>query len=220
LETLATSAHGAHLADEHPQLYWKRDATTHVGLEKRVEGNLALTMLYHELAFNITYSFYPCTLHDAVELAAMALKVEKGFKATKADMKALQSCKLPIHLRKKSWEWTWYRKVWNGYSKIASEPGSAKQWQKQYLTHGHRFHYYGAVFFYGGLEHDMEHHPDHTVRVGVNMDGVHVIDDHRNVVLLDLGYDEFTYHSYVVPPPPPSITDKTVASPATYNYNS
>jgi hypothetical protein len=34
------------------------------------------------------------------------------------------------------------------------------------------------------------------IRVGVNLDGVHVIDDDGNFIRLSLGYDEFTYNSY------------------------
>ena len=57
---------------------------------------------------------------------------------------------------------------------------------------------YGSTFFYGGLEADKPGHPDRLVRVGINLDGVHVLDDSKNEVLLSLRYDEFTYNRWAV----------------------
>ena len=39
-----------------------------------------------------------------------------------------------------------------------------------------------------------------VVRVGVNLDGIHVIDDKINECLLSLPYDQFHYNSYEVGP--------------------
>ena len=38
--------------------------------------------------------------------------------------------------------------------------------------------------------------PDHVVKVGVNLDGIHVIDDHTREIRLSMGFDEFSYNSY------------------------
>ena len=43
----------------------------------------------------------------------MALKIERGSKGAKTDMKEMTSCTLPVHLKQAGfWEWTWKRKVW------------------------------------------------------------------------------------------------------------
>lgn len=49
LEAYAQVNDGHDTYNEHPQLYWKRDALMHMGAEKKVESPLALKMLYHEL---------------------------------------------------------------------------------------------------------------------------------------------------------------------------
>jgi len=183
--------------NEQPQLYWKRDALMHMGAEKKVESPLALKMLYHELGFNIAFGIYPISMPEAIEFAAMALKIERGSKGVKAELKEITSCNLPTHLKQGgSWEWTWKRKVWSAYTAIKDAAGSTRQWQKQYLQMGHKYNYYGATFFYGTVEDDSKFIPDHVVRIGVNLDGVHVIDDHTHEIRLSMGYDEFSYNSY------------------------
>jgi len=197
LEAYAQVNDGHDTYNEHPQLYWKRDALMHMGAEKKVESPLALKMLYHELGFNIAFGIYPISMPEAIEFAAMALKIEMGAKGTKAAMKDATSCNLPTHLKESgSWTWTWYRKVWKAYSAIKDAAGSTRQWQKQYLQMGHKYNYYGATFFYGTVEDDSKFVPDHVVRVGVNLDGIHVIDDHTHEIRLSMGYDEFSYNSY------------------------
>jgi hypothetical protein len=193
LESLATGD----TYSEEPTLYWKRDALVHVGLEKKHHASsAAIEMFYQELVFNVAYSFYPTSLPEAVELASVALRVEKGTAATKADMQTVTGCTLPPHLESKSWGWTWRRKVWHAYSHIQNQPGSKHDWQKQYLQIGWRWGYYGSTFFYGGLEHEHPGNPDQIVRVGVNFDGIHVIDDATNTIRLSLGFDEFSFNSY------------------------
>jgi len=169
---------------------------THQAVEKRATGPLAMRLLYDELAFNVSYSFYPTTLAEAVNMAALALKVAKADKGAKSDISCVFGCSMPPHLESGTWGWSWRRKVWKAYSAIAKQDGDKKVWRQRYLTTGRKWNYYGATFFYGGLEHEVPGNPDHIVRVGINLDGVHVVDDHTNAVRLSLGYDEFSYNSY------------------------
>jgi len=192
LESLATGD----TYSEEPTMYWKKDALTHQAVEKKVSGPLAMRLLYDELAFNVQYSFYPATLAEAIHMAALALKVAKADAGTKTDISDVFGCAMPPHLESGTWGWTWRRKVWKAYTAIAKEAGDKKAWRQKYLGAGRKWNYYGATFFYGGLEHETPGSPDHIVRVGINLDGVHVIEDHTNTVRLSLGYDEFSYNSY------------------------
>lgn len=192
LESLATGD----TYSEEPTMYWKRDALTHQAMEKKVVSPLATRLLYDELAFNVSYSFYPATLAEAVNMAAIALKVAKADKGSKSDVSDVFGCSMPPHLESGTWGWRWRRKVWKAYTAIAKVEGDKKAWREKYLGTGRKWNYYGATFFYGGLEHEVPGNPDHIVRVGINLDGVHVVDDHTNTVRLSLGYDEFSYNSY------------------------
>lgn len=76
------------------------------------------------------------------------------------------------------------------------------EYHMAYLKYGRHWPYYGAVFFYGYVEPEetksivLRERPDELVRVGVNLDGIHVIREKSNDILLSLGYDELQYNSY------------------------
>ena len=158
LESLATGD----TYSEEPTMYWKRDALTHQAMEKKVVSPLATRLLYDELAFNVSYSFYPATLAEAVNMAAIALKVAKADKGSKSDVSDVFGCSMPPHLESGTWGWRWRRKVWKAYTAIAKVEGDKKAWREKYLGTGRKWNYYGATFFYGGLEHEVPGNPDHV----------------------------------------------------------
>jgi len=182
--------------DEVPGIYWKRDALVHQDVEKKATSANAIKLLYYELEFNLAYSFYPVELNDAITFAALALRIRKGDAAKQGDIKAVPACFLPKHLESKSWGWTWRKKVYKAYKAHPPAGGKNLTLRQEYLKLGRKFSFYGSTFFYGGLEHELPGRPDTMVRVGVNLDGVHVIDDDGNFIRLSLSYDEFTYNSY------------------------
>jgi len=183
---------------EVPTLYLKRNALLHPGIERKLKDPKTIELLFDELAHNIAYSFYPVTLDEAVHLAAKALRAERLDMAKKGDVRNCIGCYLPPHLERKVWGWTWRKKVWAAYTDILKmEPAlDATSCRQQYLEVGFTAGYYGATFFYGGLEHEKPGMPDKVVRIGVNLDGIHVIEDRNNELLLSLPYDEFHYNSY------------------------
>jgi hypothetical protein len=193
----AFNSEGVTHMEEQPTLYLKRDGLVHQALEKKVESELALQLLCDQLTFDVLYSFYPSTVAEAVDLAAVALKMTKGSAAEKADLKVVPGCGIPTHLEGIHWQWTWRRKVWKAFLKLQSLPGDGTtKWKKEYLALGHKWAYYGAPCYYGGIEADVPGLPDNGVRVGVNLDGIHVIDDHDNELILSLGFNQFTFNSY------------------------
>jgi len=194
LESFATGD----IYSEVPTLYLKRDALLHPGIERKLKDPKTIELLFDELAHNIAYSFYPVTLDEAVHLAAKALRADRLDMAKKGDIRNCIGCYLPPHLERKVWGWTWRKKVWAAYKDVLKqEPAlDATSCRQQYLEIGFTAGYYGATFFYGGLEHEKPGMPDKVVRIGVNLDGIHVIEDRNNDLLLSLPYDEFHYNSY------------------------
>jgi hypothetical protein len=60
----------------------------HQGIEMKCASPDAVELLYYELAFNLAYSFYPVELADAVDMAALVLRIEKGDDAKQGDIKS------------------------------------------------------------------------------------------------------------------------------------
>ena len=65
---------------------------------------------------------------------------------------------------------------------------------------GWAWSYYGAVFFQGEIEYPEEktiwrETPNEIVRIGVNLEGIHIINDKTNTVKLSLPYDKLRYNS-------------------------
>lgn len=91
-------------------------------------------MFFRELTYNVVYSLYPCTLDDAVHLAAIHLQMAAGDQATKEDVRlaikfclslfcsyftlhhfsgssSVEGCLQPQHLTGQAWSKTWEKKV-------------------------------------------------------------------------------------------------------------
>ena len=86
LGTGAVQPHITRLHAEIPALYFKRDAMVHQGLERKVQDPLAIRMFFYEMTFNVINSIYPCTLDEAVPLAAIHLHIACGNTAAKGDI--------------------------------------------------------------------------------------------------------------------------------------
>ena len=81
-----------HCIAEIPALYFKRDAMVHQGVERKVQDPLAIRLFFHEMTFNVVNSIYPCTLLEAVPLAAIHLHIACGNTAAKGDISFVFSC--------------------------------------------------------------------------------------------------------------------------------
>lgn len=183
--------------NETASLYLKRDALLHKGIEKSLVDKASIKLLYEELVFNIAYSFYPCTVDEAVEFAANAFMADYLNEGTKSHLNTCVGTFLPPHLESKVWGWSWRKKVWSKFCSLkGTGANSHTYWRRRYIEMGFRAPFYGATFFYGGLENEKPGYSDVVVRVGVNLDGIHVINDKLNEVVLTLPYDEFTFNSF------------------------
>eukprot|EP00041_Stephanoeca_diplocostata_P015654 m.299452 g.299452 ORF g.299452 m.299452 type:complete len:481 (-) comp20112_c0_seq2:220-1662(-) len=202
-ELLSLFAKNANPEAEVAMLYLKRRETVHQGMERDYKDPQIVELLFDEMTFNIVYSFYPCDLEDAVLLAAIHLRMEcgRGATITKDDFLDCEGAQLPDHLTRKISQKKWRKAVME-----ACEHGqqfhSKIEYHMAYLKYGRHWPYYGAVFFYGYVEPDetkavvLRERPDVLVRVGVNLDGIHVISEKTNEMMLSLGYDELQYNSY------------------------
>ena len=64
----------------------------HQGVERKVQDPLAIRLFFHEMTFNVVNSIYPCTLLEAVPLAAIHLHIACGNTAAKGDISFVLSC--------------------------------------------------------------------------------------------------------------------------------
>eukprot|EP00051_Salpingoeca_urceolata_P035598 m.30541 g.30541 ORF g.30541 m.30541 type:complete len:419 (-) comp9476_c0_seq1:87-1343(-) len=199
LETYSNSdPHG-----EIPAVYIRRSAHVTPMMEKRIKDPVAVKLLFGEMTFNIIYSLYPCTLEDAVYLAAIHLQLEKGRKANKKDVLKIEGCCVPPHLEPIR-EKTWIKHVLDARAKLPIEQDEERLLHHLYLERGWEWSVYSSTFFFGEIEADdsgtiLQERPDLVVRVGVNLDGIHVIEDKKNTIKLSLPYHELRYNSFEDP---------------------
>jgi len=194
--------------NEAPLIYLKRADMCHQGLERDATDPRLIRLLFDEMTFNIVYSFYPCELDEAARLAAYHVAIElildadlQGM-AVKDVVENCEGCQLPDHLRKKISTRKWRRAVAEAHECLVLDSADVNELRLRYLREGRRWPYYGATFFYGHIEPPdpsgfvMRERPDELVRVGVNLDGIHVVRDSSNELILSLGFDELQYNSY------------------------
>lgn len=195
---------------ELPLMYFKRDEMFHQGLERRVSDSKCIRLLFEEMTFYMIYSFYPCSVDEAANLAAIHLKLFMKQKQvglipvppTKENVADCTGCNLPPHLVKQISHRKWRKAILEKFSCLEDNGvDDNTTWRQRYLAIGRRWSFYGSTFFYGHIEpeevkYTFRERPDILVRVGVNLDGVHVIKDKENEVLLSLTYEELQYNSY------------------------
>mmetsp|Transcript_35895 Transcript_35895/g.94091 ORF Transcript_35895/g.94091 Transcript_35895/m.94091 type:complete len:481 (+) Transcript_35895:28-1470(+) len=206
-ELLALYTTSGDPADEAPMLYLKRSELCHQGIERKQTDSRVIELLFQEMTFNVVYSFYPCDADEAARLAALHLAIDTSDAEgppSKDDVALSEGCQLPDHLRKKVPGRKWKKAVLDAYDELrfdAGHPGKHAL-MLQYLKLGRKWNFYGSVFFYGHVEPPpakgvvLREQPDELVRVGVNLDGIHVVSDKNNVLVLSLGYSELQYNSF------------------------
>eukprot|EP00047_Mylnosiga_fluctuans_P006070 m.244647 g.244647 ORF g.244647 m.244647 type:complete len:442 (-) comp14490_c0_seq1:233-1558(-) len=185
---------------ELPMMYFKRAALVPQDDEILIDDPTVVKLLFAEMTFSVQYGLYPCTIDEAARLAAIHLHIARGDAAKKDDVYELEACEIPEHLEKAIKFKAWAKKVLEAREEITLPHTDRVALQQQYLTIGRLWPYYGATFYFGEIEATTKHllwdTPDELVRVGVNIDGIHVIADAKNKLRLSLGYDELRYNSY------------------------
>jgi hypothetical protein len=132
-------------------------------------------------------------MDEAARLAAihLALICEPGPEPTKDDVADCEGCQLPDHLRRKTTSKKWRKAVVDAYHDLRDQSPSAGEVELMlmYLKYGRAWPFYGSTFFYGYVEQPeakgivFRERPDELVRVGVNLDGIHVIKEKSNEVI-------------------------------------
>lgn len=182
-------------------MYLKRDEMFHQGRERLLTDPKCIRLLFEDMTFHVLYSFYPCNADEAAHLAAIQLKIALFGNAEppeKNDILDCDGCKMPGHLKMSSRKWR--KSVQQAFDSLPPQP-SALEWRKSYLAFGRKWPYYASTFFYGNVEpkevkYTLRERPDVMVRIGVNLDGITVIKDKTNEVMLSLTYEELQYNSY------------------------
>lgn len=186
---------------EIPSIYFKRSDIFHRGLECQLEDSKSIELFFNELTFNIIYSFYPCELDLAIRLAAIHLRINCGLQAPdKATFKKIVGCSRPQHLSSAKSDRAWRSSVIDSAASIPTQQDTS-QLRNMYLRLGRNLKHYGVTFFYGHIEPEVKGtirriQMDILVRVGVNLNGIHVIKDASNEIMLSLPFSKLEYNSY------------------------
>ena len=68
------------------------------------------------------------------------------------------------------------------------------------LQYGWRWSYYGAVFFSAEIEPGettvWREIPNEAIRIGVNLEGIHIVGEKKNDVKLSLNFEKLRYNSW------------------------
>eukprot|EP00123_Amoebidium_parasiticum_P016654 comp23535_c1_seq1/m.39640 comp23535_c1_seq1/g.39640 ORF comp23535_c1_seq1/g.39640 comp23535_c1_seq1/m.39640 type:complete len:506 (-) comp23535_c1_seq1:681-2198(-) len=187
-----------------PRFEYRRHAFVTKYVERSIKDPVAIKLLYDECRFNIMSSLYPISVVDAAQLAGLDMQLifgdydpakhgegflsEDGLKEL-IPKHLIQSEKLPV--------WINLISRVHQYHKGKNDPTLL---HRLYLQYCRQFPFYGASFFYGKLSTDnrrmvMQDTPLELVRIGINIDGVHIVHHQTNTLRHTLPLDEIAWHA-------------------------
>lgn len=197
------------LDSDEPVLTFQRNVFFDKSEEKKITDTKMLKMLYAEAKENVLEGRYPCETDDCMVLAAIQARLELGpydpHKHTPEFFRPRIREFLPEHACRSHW-FLLGLGAKNGPERRLAEryqgmPANAKDYRllRKYLEFCWALPYYGCAFFDGQMERPVRgvaalmNHFDLPVLVGINREGVHVIDPGQPVVLMSLQYKQLSW---------------------------
>ncbi|XP_054758164.2 FERM domain-containing protein 8-like isoform X1 [Lytechinus pictus] len=202
-------------ANDEPVISFQRNAFYPKDTEKKVMNAKIKSLLFVEAKGNILNGMYPCEAEDYEYLAGVLASLEFGtydedqhqmgfFKDN--DLKKI----LPTCMFKGGSRWSIVKgrtgammsveasilRHWKHFSELTD---SRKEYHHLFLEFCWKLPFYGSVFFRGQIERTgrlsvkVRDSSDRKVYVGINRDGVYVIDEQKQELLLGLKYDELSW---------------------------
>eukprot|EP00731_Ephydatia_muelleri_P031926 Em0023g433a len=186
--------------DEVPSLYLRRNIFYPVENEKSVSDAIALGFLYANALKLILSGYYPCSEDDALYLAGLTMQLEYGDHSPEIHRLGFLKDKLehilPASMVSSKRRVEYERKVLVQHSEISQlQVVDSLQLEVIYLTHCWQWPYYGASFYEGTLNAKMSKVPkqklkaNQPVLVGVNSQGLHLLNSENNVLLCSVPHD-------------------------------
>lgn len=210
---------------DEPILCYQRNSFFPLSEEKRIKDDKIIRRLFEEAKYNVLSGNYPITTNDAITLGGILAYIENGpfnpdlhtpgvFKSKLTDYLPGWVCKSGWSFRGKSPRASLEQKLLQQYEDVSQRVSDVKGCHRMFLEFCWCFPFYGSVFFRGQIERPSTSllsgilgNSDLPVRVGINREHVHVIDDNKNDILLSLAFDELSWDYTPAPALEPDCMD-------------
>ncbi|KAG8302735.1 FERM domain-containing protein 8 [Homalodisca vitripennis] len=195
---------------DEPVLSFQRNVFVPRSVDERVKEARVLDLLYCEARYNILEGRYPCEVGHFIMLGGIQARLELGpynpHLHTIHFFREQHSRFLPVHMRRGAWR-SWLGlsgknspevRLLEHYKRIPPATPDRKL-QRKYLEFCWALPYYGCAFFQGQVEQPVRGltslitHQDIPVLVGINPQGVYVIDNIQCTLLLGLKFEEMSW---------------------------
>ncbi|XP_022186630.1 putative FERM domain-containing protein FRMD8P1 isoform X2 [Nilaparvata lugens] len=195
---------------DEPVLSFQRNVFLPRATDQRIKDAKVVELLYHEARYNILEGRYPCEVNNYIMLGAIQARLELGpynpQHHTIHFFREQQSNFLPVHMRRGVWT-SWLHlsgktspevKLLENFKLIPANTTERKL-QRKYLEFCWSLPYYGCAFFQGQVEQPVRGltslitHQDVPVLVGINTQGVYIIDNVQCCLLLGLKYEDMSW---------------------------
>ncbi|XP_064484788.1 FERM domain-containing protein 8-like isoform X2 [Ornithodoros turicata] len=197
------------LDSDEPVLTLQRNVFYDKNEERKITDDKMLKMLYSEAKGNVLDGRYPCEIDDCMVLAAIQARLELGpydaLRHTPEFFRSRIREFLPEHACRSHW-FLLGLGAKNGPERRLAEhfkgmSATVKEHRlhRKYLEFCWALPYYGSAFFNAQIERPVSgiaalmSHYDLPVLVGINREGLHVIDPSQPVVLMSLQYRHLSW---------------------------
>ncbi|XP_054721237.1 FERM domain-containing protein 8-like [Uloborus diversus] len=204
-----TSASTKHLDKDEPELYLKRNVFYEKQDEMRICDMKILELLYEEAKYNVLKGRYPCEIQDCDVLAGIQARLELGpfnpqihtaefFRSKINDYLPSYACKSRWSFLNISTKPGPEHRLLDRYKSISVTTTRYKLLRK-YMEFCWSLPYYGSAFFHGQIEKPtngiaslIDHH-DKKVLVGINREGIHIMDESDKCLLLSMKFRNLSW---------------------------
>ncbi|GIY28768.1 FERM domain-containing protein 8 [Caerostris darwini] len=204
-----TSASTKHLDKDEPELFLRRNVFYDKQDEMRICDMKILELLYEEAKFNVLKGRYPCDIQDCDVLAGIQARLELGpynpqihtaefFRSKITDYLPDYACKNRWAFLNVSAKPGPEHRLLDRYRSIPTNTIRYKLLRK-YLEFCWALPYYGSAFFHGQIEKPAKglalllDHYDKKVLIGINREGVHIIDAADHCLLLSMKFRNLSW---------------------------
>ncbi|XP_048586316.1 FERM domain-containing protein 8 isoform X2 [Nematostella vectensis] len=205
-----TNANIEAVEKDEPILCYKRNSFFPLAEEKKITDENMIRRLFEEAKFNVLTGRYPVDNERALKLGGIVALIEHGkfiekdhhvgfFKGKLGEyLPATLTCKQHWTFRGRQPRNLVEQQLVDSYKEICNTTDLQRAY-KLFLKECWQLSFYGSVFFMGQTERPYSMissilgRSDLPVRVGINRDMIHIIDDHRNEILLSLSFDELSW---------------------------
>ncbi|XP_078349725.1 putative FERM domain-containing protein FRMD8P1 [Oculina patagonica] len=210
---------------DEPILSYQRNSFFPLAEEKRIKDDRIIRRLFEEAKHNVLSGNYPISTKDAIALGGILAYIENGsfhpeehtigtFKHKLTDYLPAGVCKASWTFRGRSPRSSLEHKLLQHYSDVSQRVRDVKACHRMFLEYCWGLPFYGSVFFRGQIERPSSSvfsnflgHSDLPVRVAINRERVHVIDDDKNDILLSLAFEELSWDYTPAPALEPECMD-------------